>query len=543
MAAEYELTLRDYLSIMRRRAPYLIGIFVAVLLTSVVVSFAIPPTYRATGTILLESQKIASMLEPAATQTQTQTQTEIAQRISVIRERVMTRESLLRIANKYDLFKGSSRTLTSSELIEAMRDRIGVEPVSSDELFSDQRGKPTIAFIVSYEDKDPGIAYQVATDLTTLFMDWNVKLRTEGATEASLFLAQESDKLKLEVERLDKLVTDFKQQNSGSLPEQAGVRLSMMTSIDSDIRGVERDYNAAEENLRSLQADLDAAKQGIGVDTPQSLPALKAEYARLSATYSESYPDMRALKRKIDALESAAKMPGSEDTPEAATTPAIYQIQAKIAAAKSQLKSLAAQKKMLQAKLDQNQRSMAMSSKVEQSLDSLIRDRDNAQKRYEEIHTKQVNAQIAQQLENENKSDRFTLLEPPIKPDKVFKPNRVKIIAMGFFLGIASSVGALVMMASFDSQIRGADALAHVLGYRPLVVIPYLFIHEEIVRRRRVIKLADRDNRLRCDHNRRCGEFFVHASEYPADETVCEILIRCSGFTACAVNRTYSRIT
>ncbi|MGA7749955.1 MAG: hypothetical protein WCA63_07375, partial [Gallionella sp.] len=274
------------------------------------------------------------------------------------------------------------------------------------------------------------------------------------------------------------------------LPEQAGMRMGMMTSLDNDIRSVERDYNAAEDKLQSLQADLDAAKQGIGGDTPQSLPALKAEYTRLLATYNESYPDMRELKRKIDALESGAKTPESENTPETAATPAIYQIQAKITAAKAQLKSLAEQKKTLQAKLDQNERAMALTSKVEQKLDALIRDRDDAQKRYEEIHTKQVNAQISQSLENENRSERFILLEPPIKPDTIFKPNRVKIIALGFFFAIASSVGALVMMASFDPQVRGADALAHVLGYRPLVVIPYLFIQEEIVRRNRMIKLA-----------------------------------------------------
>ena len=199
---------------------------------------------------------------------------------------------------------------------------------------------------------------------------------------------------------------------------------------------------------------------------------------------------MRTLKLKIEALENKAKTPGSENIPGDATTQATYKIQANIASAKSRLKFLAEQKKMLQAKLNQNERAMVLTSKVEQSLDSLIRDRDNAQKRYEEIHAKQVNAQINERLENENKSERFTLLEPPIRPDNIFKPNRVKIIALGFFLAIASSVGALVIMASFDPQIRGADALTHVLGYRPLVVIPYLFIQEEWDRRKRLLKLA-----------------------------------------------------
>ena len=352
------------------------------------------------------------------------------------------------------------------------------------------RNRQTIAFILSYEDKSPEIAYQVATDLTNLFLDWNVKLRTEGATETTLFLTQEAEKLKLEVDRLDKLVTDFKQKNSGSLPEQAGMRMSMISSLNSDIRDIERDYNDTESELRSLEADLAAAKQGMGDNEPDSLPALKAKYASLLATYSESYPDMRALKRKIETLEQATVKPASKEAPEYAQTVAIFKLQSKIASDKAKLDTLAKQKKKLQAKIDQNESAMLLTSKVEQSLDTLIRDRDNAQKRYEDMHSKQINAQIAERMENENKSDRFTLLEPPIKPDNIYKPNRVKIIAIGFLLAIASSGGALVLMASFDPQIRGADALSHVLGHRPLVVIPYLFIQEEKVRRRHTIRLA-----------------------------------------------------
>lgn len=482
MATEYELTFLDYLSIMRRRAPYLIGIFIAVILISIIVAFVIPPTYRATGTIMVESQQVPDNIVPTAIKSH------IDERISIIKQRVMTRDSMLRIANKHNLFKDSSRALTSSELIDAMRDRVGVELISSDEMYSNQRGKSTIAFTLSFEDKRPEIAYQVANDLTTLFLNWNVKLRTEGATETAVFLTQESDKLRLEVERMDKQIAAYKQQYSNTLPEQLTLRMTMLTRAESDLREVERDYKSTKEEIRTLEVELAAAKYGMGDDSSQTLPALKAEYARLSAIYNESYPDMRVLKRKIESLEKAIETPESEDTPESAPTLATYKIQAKIASAKGRLESLDAQGKMLKEKIAQNERAMILTPKVEQGLEVLIRDRDSAQKKYEEIRSKKVSAQIAESLESESKSERFILLEPPILPEKPFKPNRVKIVALGFFLALASSVGTLLMMASFDQQIRGADALAHVLGHRPLAVIPYLYIKEEWERRKRLIK-------------------------------------------------------
>ncbi|MEO8342705.1 MAG: lipopolysaccharide biosynthesis protein [Gallionella sp.] len=407
--------------------------------------------------------------------------------ISIIKQRVLTRDSLLRIANKYDLFKNNPHSLTSSELIQAMRDRVAVELISSsDETYNNQHGKTTIAFTLSFEDKYPEIAYQVANDLTNLFLDWNVKLRTEGATEATAFLSQESDKLKLEVDRLEGLIATYKQQNGNTLPDQVNLRTNIVTRAENDLREVERDYRSNEEMLRSLEMELatseTAANSSTAGGSPQTLPALKAEYARLSALYNDSYPDMRVLKRKIETLEKA-DVSISEG-------PVTRQLHAKIVAAKSRQAYLVEQRKMLQEKITQNERAMTLTPKVEQGLDALIRDRDNAQKKYEEIHGKQVSAQIAQSLESENKSEHFTLLESPLLPDKYFKPNRVKIIALGFLLALGSAFGGLLIMSSFDHQIRGTDALAHVLGHRPLAVIPYLFIKEEAVRRKRLYKLA-----------------------------------------------------
>jgi len=272
------------------------------------------------------------------------------------------------------------------------------------------------------------------------------------------------------------------------------LRMTMLASAENDMHEVKRDERSTKEELRSLEVELAAAKSGMGDDSsPQTLPALKAEYAKLSAIYNESYPDMRMLKRKIETLEKTADTPESENITENAPTLAIYKIQAKIASAKGRLDSLAEQKKTLQEKIAQNERAMMLTPKVEQNLEVLIRDRDSAQKKYDEIRSKKVSAQIAENLESENKSERFTLLEPPILPDKSFKPNRMKIIALGFFLAIVSSGGGIMVLESVDKRIRGTDALAHVLGHRPLAVIPYLIIQEEQeewVRRKRLLKLA-----------------------------------------------------
>ena len=460
MATEYELTLSDYLAIMRRRASLIIAIFVAVLVIAVIAAVVIPPAYRATGTIMIETPDVLDGVVPAPARN------DLDERINIIKQRVMTREGLLQIINKYNLFKdnaGSLRPLTTTELIDKMRTLVTVEPTASN-----QQRQPTIAFTISFEDKHPDVALQVTNDLVTLFLDWNKKLRNEGARETTTFLSEESNKLKEEVDRLEAKISAFKKQNSENLPEQLDLRTAMMARAENDLYSVERDIRSGNEELRSLEAELSVAKHGISDDPTQTLPALKAEYTKLSAIYTESHPDLRALKRKIDALEQGANTQDSKNATGNVTNLAAFKIQAKVDAVNARLDSLEQQKKMLKEKIGQNEHAMELTPKVAQGLDILTRDRDSAQKKFDELRNKKMNAQIAQNLESENKAERFILLEPPVMPEKPFKPDRIKIFGLGFFLALASSIGVAMALELLDKRIRGVEAITLVLGRRPL---------------------------------------------------------------------------
>lgn len=487
MAAEYQLTLSDYLSIIRRRALYLSGIFSVVLLISVVVAIVIPPTYRATGTIIVESPPLPDNVVPTAIKQKLDDQ------INAILQRMMTRENLLQLANKHHLFSANIVSQPSSVLINQMRQRIFIETDSSKgAIRTNQQGQQAIAFTLSFEDRDPDTALHVTNELISLFLDWNAKLRTESATEATTFLTQESDKLKVEVDRMDQLISAYKQQHKNALPEQLTLRMTMLSRAENDLREVERNSMSTKEEIRTLEVELDAAKRGIGADANpnQSLPALKAELARLSGLYKESYPDIKILKRKIAALENAEDKPAAKDSSAEIPSLAVYKIQAKIDSDKDRLKSLTQQGEMLQSKIAENENAMIQTPKVGEGLDVLTRDRDIAQKKFEEFRSKRMNAKIAENLESENKSGNFSVLEPPILPDKPFKPNRIKIILIGFFLALGSAGGAVMALETLNKRIRGAEALTHVLGSRPLGVIPYLPIAEDGIRRKRLLKQA-----------------------------------------------------
>jgi hypothetical protein len=63
----------------------------------------------------------------------------VEERIEIIKQRVMTRENLLKIIEKYGLFKDSAKSLTVSEKVDEIRKHISIEPISANAKASGSR--------------------------------------------------------------------------------------------------------------------------------------------------------------------------------------------------------------------------------------------------------------------------------------------------------------------------------------------------------------------------------------------------------------------
>lgn len=485
---EYELTLHDYIDILRRRALLMVAIFIGVIVAASAFAIVLPPVYESSGTILIESQQIStSIIESSVTGF-------ASERIEVIKQRVMTRENLLRIIKKYNLFNSKNESRATSELINDLRKRINIKMLSTS-MGGSRRNKTTIAFSIAFEDRYAVLAYGVTSELVTLFLDENIKSRVERATETTEFLSQEAKRLKNDLEKMESLVAAFKQKNASSLPENLGLKTAILQRTETTLADLDRDYKATENELQRLELELSAAKSGLDiVETPvYRLKQLKAEYRQASINYKDTHPTIRALKRKIEMLEKGAVSEDDIATPVTGTGrlingELILKLETLITTSKDRLKSLDSQRKPMRKKIAKYEKEIINTPQVELGLSSLLRDHGNAKKKYEEIQSKMLGAQIAENLEGENKSERFSLIDPPLLADKPIKPNRAKIILIGLFLALASAAGIALLLEMLNQRIRGKGALTSVVGSSPLVEIPYITTSGEHLERKILIK-------------------------------------------------------
>ena len=116
---------------------------------------------------------------------------------------------------------------------------------------------------------------------------------------------------------------------------------------------------------------------------------------------------------------------------------------------------------------------------TEQRIKELERDRDTYRKMYEEMLATLGKSEVSSRLEVQDKGGIFNVLEPAILPTRPVSPNRVLIIALGFFAGIGVAIGSVILLSSMDKSVQ-CEATAGTFGLPILAVFPYVRLPREI---------------------------------------------------------------
>ncbi len=528
--------LKDYLVALRRRKKQILTTMGILAVISVLVAILLPPVYRSSATILIEEQEIPSELVRS-------TITSYAdQRIQVISQQVMTRANMMQIVEKYNLYPRQRRRETTEEVLERMRKDIKFNMVSADVIDrrSGQKTIAAIAFTLSFDGETATGAQQVASELTSLYLNENLKSRQQKSTETSAFLSEEATRLSEHISEIETKLAVFKEKNVGRLPELGPLNMQMRDRTDSELMEVDRQLNVLEERRFYLEGQLAQMKPNSPMlsasgerilDSDERLKALQAQYASLSGVYSANHPDVIKMRREMDALKKETGGDGdsqeqakqltrmrselatmrekySDDHPDVVKlkkalvaleeshkktamvsydapkfkkpeNPAYIALQSQLESANSELKTMRAKRGELKAKMASYEARLEQAPQVEREYLDLNRDHENSIRRYQEIKAKLMEAQVAQQLEKDSKGERFTLIDPAQLPEKPHSPNRPAILLLGMILSLGGGVAYAGVLEGMDSSIKSSKELARLLGSPLLSVIPYMENEED----------------------------------------------------------------
>ena len=541
--------LYDYLALLRRRKTLILMVAASLLAASAALAFLLPAVYRSTATILIEEQEIPPDLVRSAIATYAD------QRIETIKQQVLSRSTLWHIVEQYGLYKDlRKRNPTEEVLARFVKDiQIDVMNVKVIDKRTQNPTQATIAFTLSYEGESPELAQKVANELTSLFLGENLKTRERHAQETTAFLKREAETLSHHIQDLEGKLAGVKQRAAGALPELVQLNMQLMSSTQREVIDSDREIRSLKERKTYLEGELATLKPHTPLinasgdrmlDTSERLKALRAQYASASAYLEPEHPDLIKMKQELSSLE---KEPGATDgreelskrlTAEQASlaalrermeashpdvvknqnvvaslerelqaaiarppkpltvkpeNPAYINIQSQLASTTASLQSMEKARIDLKRRLDEFAKRVETTPTIEPEYLDLQRDRENSVRKYQEITSRLMEAQVSGELEVQRKGERFSLINPPELPEKPDRPNRMAILLLGAFLAVAGGVGTGVVADNVDRTIHTSDQLGRAMGMLPLGVIPYLPSEDEVAqlgRRRAFVGLA-----------------------------------------------------
>lgn len=528
----------------KRHLKLAIATFVAIVAIGVGFAYSLPDVYRSQGYILIEE---AAIPEEILRSTVT---TYATRQLTTLNERILTIPTLISLVEQFNLYP-DERGNTPVELLAAKaRSAIAVEIQSRDSV--SPQGLPqlqAVGFTVSFEDENPESAKAVADELVAMYLEENIKTRSQQTTETADFLSGEVSQLESEIAELEAKLAKFKEDNADRLPSLNSLNMQMMQRIDQQLLQLDGELQSLNQlrisieaqlatvdssvparlpdgsfalspldQLKQLQSqlsvyesrysddhpdvvatrrDIESLKERFGIDVDMAqlddqLRDARAALAVLLEKYSPDHPDVKAQQRTIGQLErdisdSLEKQLAGKVEPD---NPAYIQLQTQLATISAEEYAIKKQTDRLRTDMADYERRLMETPQVEKELAALSRTLSSTSNRYWVMRDKQFAAEMGETLETENKGEEMVLIEPPRVPLKPYKPNRGAIVTLSLLFALVAGIGITQLVDSMDKSIRSASAIVGVQGQPPLVEVPYIFSDDELLQHARVKKMA-----------------------------------------------------
>jgi uncharacterized protein involved in exopolysaccharide biosynthesis len=424
-----------------------------------------------------------------------------------------------------------------------MREDVQREMISADVVDprAGRATRATIAFAVGFESRSPELAARVANDLVTLYLQKNIETRTQLAAGTTQFLSEESEKMRVRIAEIEQRIAEFKSRNYERLPEFAQSNTQMLQGAIQEARDIDSRMQALNQQVGFLDAQLAQIEPRMPAVTEAGqtimspgvrLRAMREQYVGQLALYTPKHPSVASLKREIYGLELQTGGGGAalelltqieqgytqlaearqlrppdegeiqrlevmvgnvvnqyKDQPirggrDAASSvgadnPAYVSIQAQRQNAITERSVLAARRGELAARIADLERRQLETPGVEAEYSALQRELQSEQTKFADVRQKLLDAQLAQNLEAEQKGERFTLIEPPLRPQEPVRPDRRQIFGVGLLLAFGAAIGILALLEAIDTAIRGRRDIVTIVGAPPLAVIPWVAEEEK----------------------------------------------------------------
>jgi uncharacterized protein involved in exopolysaccharide biosynthesis len=227
-----------------------------------------------------------------------------------------------------------------------------------------------------------------------------------------------------------------------------------------------------------------------GVPLWQQLENRKMQLEELLTRYSDKHPDIIRLKSEIQSVEaeiqlrqSQIKVSASPDIPvgnplQQTIAKQIGDVSVEIHATHKTNEVLRSQIAAYQTRVDNTPIRAIELAKISRTYEITL-------KKYQDLLAKSFDSQLSQNMEKEQKGERFRLVDAAYLPENPVGPHRLVILVFGLFAGLAGGVGLAFLQENMDTSFKRVDDLEGYVSLPLLATLPAVITRGSVLDQRR----------------------------------------------------------
>ncbi len=452
---------------------------VAICVVGWAIVLALPDKYLASTRVYVDTQNTLGQMVKGIAISAEAAQAEL---VRVARRSLLSRPNIERVIRETDLDIDIHTPAERDRLIEDLRDSIRIIGGST----RGARSQENI-FTIEYEDTNPQRAAAIVSALLDIFTETVLGGNRRDSDESARFFDRQIQDYEQRMRTAEQQLQAFKREHPGL----AGTS-SYFTALEQHrnaiseqrlaLRGIELQRAEIERQLRALNggsADTsaqdpdDAERQQQarhGLDVLQQIQSAQAQLRELRLRYTDSHPDVVALKSTIAQLEAEARASGAfdlvGDSPQAAPVSAdatdSIRAELRVSLARLEAEYVAAKARMeeYEGRLERLLASTTDVPELESELNRLTAAYELARTRYNQLIDRQEAARMGREVDLSTDQSLFQILEPPRVPTLPVGPNRTVLVSFVLLVGLGAGAGLGIALSQVRPTFGDVNELA-----------------------------------------------------------------------------------
>jgi capsular exopolysaccharide synthesis family protein len=311
---------------------------------------------------------------------------------------------------------------------------------------------------VSYESTNPALAARILNAHLENFKALNIESRYEATLEATRFLTNQLNELKLTVKQSEDARINYERQNQiWSVDDKSNITTQRLSDLDRQLTDAQSETLKKQALYEYAKAgDIDAVPE---IRTDALLQDMQRRRAELAVQYTDALNQYGPNFPKVQRLQAQIKE--VDDQISRQSKGIVLELESDYREAK-QKEELVRQALELQ-KAETNN----MAEKMVQ-YNILKREAEADKALYEGLLTKLKEAGISEGL----KSSNIRVVDPAMIPSTPSRPAKARNIAMAFLVGLAGGIGLALLREYLDNTVKTPDDVEMLARLPSLAVVP-----------------------------------------------------------------------